>query len=235
MLKRLSVCCVAAVVMVDIFGNKGRELETGHFTSECHPPSQLVTVYNLDHFFYWQRIAHVDKEEAAKQKDGCDQTESCPISPGTEEPFSWPGPKTLHLQRTSQGFGFTLRHFIVYPPESAVHYSLKGILHRSTYSRRSTGDVPKADTQKPHSQRFCWLLESSLARMKTVAVKVSPSPHSVCLLWCSERERAQLCNPIVVLAGMSDNNRLIDSKHSFISLRSITRVVPEGGLSYGKA
>uniref|UniRef100_A0AAR2JA03 Rho GTPase activating protein 21a n=1 Tax=Pygocentrus nattereri TaxID=42514 RepID=A0AAR2JA03_PYGNA len=61
----------------------------------------------------------------AKQKDGCDQTESCPISPGTEEPFSWPGPKTLHLRRTSQGFGFTLRHFIVYPPESAVHYSLK--------------------------------------------------------------------------------------------------------------
>uniref|UniRef100_A0AAR2M4A3 Rho GTPase activating protein 21a n=1 Tax=Pygocentrus nattereri TaxID=42514 RepID=A0AAR2M4A3_PYGNA len=57
--------------------------------------------------------------------DGCDQTESCPISPGTEEPFSWPGPKTLHLRRTSQGFGFTLRHFIVYPPESAVHYSLK--------------------------------------------------------------------------------------------------------------
>uniref|UniRef100_A0AAR2KWP9 Rho GTPase activating protein 21a n=1 Tax=Pygocentrus nattereri TaxID=42514 RepID=A0AAR2KWP9_PYGNA len=45
--------------------------------------------------------------------------------PGTEEPFSWPGPKTLHLRRTSQGFGFTLRHFIVYPPESAVHYSLK--------------------------------------------------------------------------------------------------------------
>ncbi|XP_020318304.1 rho GTPase-activating protein 21 isoform X2 [Oncorhynchus kisutch] len=40
---------------------------------------------------------------------------------GEEEPFSWPGPKTIHLRRTSQGFGFTLRHFIVYPPESAVH------------------------------------------------------------------------------------------------------------------
>uniref|UniRef100_A0A674E165 Rho GTPase activating protein 21 n=1 Tax=Salmo trutta TaxID=8032 RepID=A0A674E165_SALTR len=40
---------------------------------------------------------------------------------GEEEPFSWPGPKTLRLRRTSQGFGFTLRHFIVYPPESAVH------------------------------------------------------------------------------------------------------------------
>uniref|UniRef100_A0A4W5KAE7 Rho GTPase activating protein 21b n=1 Tax=Hucho hucho TaxID=62062 RepID=A0A4W5KAE7_9TELE len=40
---------------------------------------------------------------------------------GEEEPFSWLGPKTIHLRRTSQGFGFTLRHFIVYPPESAVH------------------------------------------------------------------------------------------------------------------
>ncbi|KAM3593187.1 uncharacterized protein V6R79_007323 [Siganus canaliculatus] len=62
-----------------------------------------------------------------KQKDGRDQSEaSTTASPGAEEePFSWPGPKTLRLQRTSQGFGFTLRHFIVYPPESAVHNSLK--------------------------------------------------------------------------------------------------------------
>uniref|UniRef100_A0AAX7VQS8 Rho GTPase activating protein 21a n=1 Tax=Astatotilapia calliptera TaxID=8154 RepID=A0AAX7VQS8_ASTCA len=63
----------------------------------------------------------------AKQKDGRDQSEaSAAASPGVDdEPFSWPGPKTLRLRRTSQGFGFTLRHFIVYPPESAVHNSLK--------------------------------------------------------------------------------------------------------------
>ncbi|XP_026052265.1 rho GTPase-activating protein 21 isoform X1 [Carassius auratus] len=42
-----------------------------------------------------------------------------------EEPFSWPGPKMLRLRRTSQGFGFTLRHFIVYPPESAVSSNVK--------------------------------------------------------------------------------------------------------------
>uniref|UniRef100_A0A8C1TBS9 Rho GTPase activating protein 21b n=1 Tax=Cyprinus carpio TaxID=7962 RepID=A0A8C1TBS9_CYPCA len=36
-----------------------------------------------------------------------------------------PGPKMLHLRRTSQGFGFTLRHFIVYPPESAVNSNVK--------------------------------------------------------------------------------------------------------------
>ncbi|KAI5611103.1 Rho GTPase activating protein 21a, partial [Silurus asotus] len=49
-----------------------------------------------------------------------------PVSPAPVDPlFSWPGPKTLHLQRTTQGFGFTLRHFIVYPPESAVQSSFK--------------------------------------------------------------------------------------------------------------
>ncbi|TRY66111.1 hypothetical protein DNTS_035595, partial [Danionella cerebrum] len=42
-----------------------------------------------------------------------------------DEPFAWPGPKTIRLRRTSQGFGFTLRHFIVYPPESAVHSKIK--------------------------------------------------------------------------------------------------------------
>ncbi|MGH0173881.1 UNVERIFIED_CONTAM: hypothetical protein FKN15_066644 [Acipenser sinensis] len=58
-----------------------------------------------------------------KQKDVCEQSEGA--SPGEEELFSWPGPKTIQLCRTSQGFGFTLRHFIVYPPESAVSSSLK--------------------------------------------------------------------------------------------------------------
>ncbi|XP_072307275.1 rho GTPase-activating protein 21a isoform X2 [Eucyclogobius newberryi] len=63
----------------------------------------------------------------AKQKDGREQSEGSLLGSPVpeEEPFSWPGPKILHLHRTSQGFGFTLRHFIVYPPESAVHNSLK--------------------------------------------------------------------------------------------------------------
>ncbi|KAM8731664.1 rho GTPase-activating protein 21a isoform 4-T4 [Acanthopagrus schlegelii] len=79
----------------------------------------------------WARLREASRKNCvrsrAKQKDGRDQSEaSTAASPGPEEePFSWPGPKTLHLQRTSQGFGFTLRHFIVYPPESAVHNSLK--------------------------------------------------------------------------------------------------------------
>uniref|UniRef100_A0A3Q3NLK5 Rho GTPase activating protein 23b n=1 Tax=Labrus bergylta TaxID=56723 RepID=A0A3Q3NLK5_9LABR len=37
---------------------------------------------------------------------------------------SWQGPRTIFVQKNLQGFGFTLRHFIVYPPESSLH-SLK--------------------------------------------------------------------------------------------------------------
>ncbi|XP_057673824.1 rho GTPase-activating protein 23 isoform X2 [Corythoichthys intestinalis] len=37
----------------------------------------------------------------------------------------WKGPRTLVLRKNSQGFGFTLRHFIVYPPESSLHTDLK--------------------------------------------------------------------------------------------------------------
>ncbi|TDG97465.1 hypothetical protein EPR50_G00226570 [Perca flavescens] len=79
----------------------------------------------------WARLREASRKNCvrsrAKQKDGRDQSEASAVaSPGAEEEaFSWPGPKTLHLRRTSQGFGFTLRHFIVYPPESAVHNSLK--------------------------------------------------------------------------------------------------------------
>ncbi|XP_043945772.1 rho GTPase-activating protein 21 isoform X2 [Protopterus annectens] len=65
----------------------------------------------------------------AKRKDGKEQSETS--SPLEEEAFSWPGPKTLVLRRTSQGFGFTLRHFIVYPPESVVQSSLKNEENRN--------------------------------------------------------------------------------------------------------
>ncbi|XP_038077451.1 rho GTPase-activating protein 21-B-like isoform X2 [Patiria miniata] len=38
----------------------------------------------------------------------------------SESRSPWPGPRKVTLQRNAAGFGFTLRHFIVYPPESAV-------------------------------------------------------------------------------------------------------------------
>lgn len=52
------------------------------------------------------------------------------MSPNANVPpegtFPWVGPKTLVLRKSSQGgFGFTLRHFIVYPPESAIHSTTK--------------------------------------------------------------------------------------------------------------
>nr|XP_020139771.1 rho GTPase-activating protein 21 isoform X1 [Microcebus murinus]XP_020139772.1 rho GTPase-activating protein 21 isoform X1 [Microcebus murinus]XP_020139773.1 rho GTPase-activating protein 21 isoform X1 [Microcebus murinus]XP_020139774.1 rho GTPase-activating protein 21 isoform X1 [Microcebus murinus]XP_020139775.1 rho GTPase-activating protein 21 isoform X1 [Microcebus murinus] len=61
--------------------------------------------------------------EVSKNKDGKEQSET--VSPSEDETFAWPGPKTVMLKRTSQGFGFTLRHFIVYPPESAIQFSYK--------------------------------------------------------------------------------------------------------------
>ena len=33
--------------------------------------------------------------------------------------LSWAGPRTVVVPRSTQGFGFTLRHFVVYPPEPA--------------------------------------------------------------------------------------------------------------------
>uniref|UniRef100_A0A2R9B2R0 Rho GTPase-activating protein 21 n=1 Tax=Pan paniscus TaxID=9597 RepID=A0A2R9B2R0_PANPA len=62
-------------------------------------------------------------EVSLKNKDGKEQSETVSLS--EDETFSWPGPKTVTLKRTSQGFGFTLRHFIVYPPESAIQFSYK--------------------------------------------------------------------------------------------------------------
>ncbi|XP_070846945.1 rho GTPase-activating protein 23-like isoform X3 [Chaetodon trifascialis] len=44
-----------------------------------------------------------------------------PLSSGEVEGMSWQGPRTIFLQKNSQGYGFTLRHFIVYPPESSLH------------------------------------------------------------------------------------------------------------------
>lgn len=46
---------------------------------------------------------------------------SSPEDSDHQDPLStWKGPRKVTLQRRANGFGFTLRHFIVYPPESAV-------------------------------------------------------------------------------------------------------------------
>ncbi|XP_067863234.1 rho GTPase-activating protein 21-like isoform X2 [Heptranchias perlo] len=63
------------------------------------------------------------EDEGKNKKDGSGQGENTSLL--VDDIFSWPGPKTISLRRNSQGFGFTLRHFIVYPPESAVHTNIK--------------------------------------------------------------------------------------------------------------
>ncbi|XP_042643362.1 rho GTPase-activating protein 23 isoform X2 [Tyto alba] len=56
------------------------------------------------------------------RRDGASPNANAP----PEGPFPWVGPKAVVLRKSSQGgFGFTLRHFIVYPPESAVHSTAK--------------------------------------------------------------------------------------------------------------
>ncbi|XP_069642566.1 rho GTPase-activating protein 23 isoform X3 [Haliaeetus albicilla] len=56
------------------------------------------------------------------RRDGASPNANAP----PEGPFPWVGPKTVVLRKSSQGgFGFTLRHFIVYPPESAVQSTAK--------------------------------------------------------------------------------------------------------------
>ncbi|XP_026180154.1 rho GTPase-activating protein 23 isoform X4 [Mastacembelus armatus] len=68
---------------------------------------------------------------AKGRRDGLSSVDDNPRPPMATRPgregvgVGWKGPRTLVLHKNSQGFGFTLRHFIVYPPESALHANLK--------------------------------------------------------------------------------------------------------------
>ncbi|XP_069041900.1 rho GTPase-activating protein 23 isoform X3 [Lepisosteus oculatus] len=62
--------------------------------------------------------------EAKGRRDGISSPNEN-AQPKSGEGPAWQGPRTVVLHKNSQGFGFTLRHFIVYPPESALHTSLK--------------------------------------------------------------------------------------------------------------
>ncbi|XP_077470585.1 rho GTPase-activating protein 21 isoform X2 [Stigmatopora argus] len=74
----------------------------------------------------WAHSCDEDLERQQARSSFCEN--DCPdwrgLDPREEESFSWPRPKMVVLRRTSHGFGFTLRHFIVYPPESTMHYFL---------------------------------------------------------------------------------------------------------------
>ncbi|MEQ2226148.1 hypothetical protein ILYODFUR_024572 [Ilyodon furcidens] len=70
-------------------------------------------------------INHHRLSWAKRRNDGIVSSDKSNLLPSAEvEAKSSQGPRTIVLQKNSQGFGFTLRHFIVYPPESTLH-SLK--------------------------------------------------------------------------------------------------------------
>ncbi|XP_028823831.1 rho GTPase-activating protein 23 isoform X3 [Denticeps clupeoides] len=62
--------------------------------------------------------------QAKGRRDGI-STSNEKVRPLSGTGVACQGPRTVVLQKNSQGFGFTLRHFIVYPPESALHANLK--------------------------------------------------------------------------------------------------------------
>uniref|UniRef100_UPI0037E71B1B rho GTPase-activating protein 23 isoform X2 n=1 Tax=Semicossyphus pulcher TaxID=241346 RepID=UPI0037E71B1B len=76
-------------------------------------------------------IPPYSENHAKGRRDGLSSAGDNPRPPMATRPgregvgVGWKGPRTLVLHKNSQGFGFTLRHFIVYPPESALHTNLK--------------------------------------------------------------------------------------------------------------
>ncbi|XP_047427635.1 rho GTPase-activating protein 23 isoform X4 [Mugil cephalus] len=77
------------------------------------------------------RSQSFQQPRAKGRRDGLSSAGDNPRPPMATRPgregvgMGWKGPRTLVLHKNSQGFGFTLRHFIVYPPESALHTNLK--------------------------------------------------------------------------------------------------------------
>ena len=49
---------------------------------------------------------------------------------------TWTGPRTVYVPRSDNGFGFTLRHFIVYPPETAMDEQVTNVLNISICQRK---------------------------------------------------------------------------------------------------
>ncbi|ETE59694.1 hypothetical protein L345_14574, partial [Ophiophagus hannah] len=102
----------------------------------CKPPVAAADNGNLwsNAWMFWlpedNDIAHHNstreiQKAVSKHEDEKRQCEAGSLSED-EETLSWPGLKLIVLRRSPIGFGFTLRHFIVYPPESAIQISLKG-------------------------------------------------------------------------------------------------------------
>ncbi|XP_049416371.1 rho GTPase-activating protein 23 isoform X3 [Epinephelus fuscoguttatus] len=96
-----------------------------HWTGKSDVCNSMVTCLPLSHVSWTPGCL------GKGRRDGLSSTGDNPRPPMATRPgregvgMGWKGPRTLVLHKNSQGFGFTLRHFIVYPPESALHTNLK--------------------------------------------------------------------------------------------------------------
>ncbi|XP_029704812.1 rho GTPase-activating protein 23-like isoform X2 [Takifugu rubripes] len=88
-------------------------------------------------------------DQPKEQKDGIVLTTEKrhqPLSSGEVENLLRPAPRTLILQKNSQDFGFTLRHFIVYPPGSDIHSIMDKENGNSTPKKSQYSSLKPNDT-----------------------------------------------------------------------------------------
>ncbi|XP_048857010.1 rho GTPase-activating protein 23-like isoform X3 [Brienomyrus brachyistius] len=94
-------CCIWLVVLRD--------------TAPTSPPGHLQR--KIPQKRQWMDGGHA---VAQGQRDGI-STSSGKMQAELGDSVACQGPRTVVLRKNSEGFGFTLRHFIVYPPESTLY------------------------------------------------------------------------------------------------------------------
>ncbi|CAG13993.1 unnamed protein product, partial [Tetraodon nigroviridis] len=88
----------------------------------CLSPSaspRRIPITSTQHRGCQRHLKHHRLTLPKEKRDG-NATRCRPVSSGNMTELPRQHPRTLILQKNSQDFGFTLRHFIVYPPESEV-------------------------------------------------------------------------------------------------------------------
>ncbi|XP_047233077.1 rho GTPase-activating protein 21-like isoform X3 [Girardinichthys multiradiatus] len=110
--------------------------------------------------------------QAKRRNDGIVSSDKSNLLPSAEvEAKSSQGPRTIVLQKNSQGFGFTLRHFIVYPPESTLH-SLKDEENGNLPGKGKDYELdPGLETQHCMDRRSVECQRPCLEPMDTIFVK----------------------------------------------------------------
>ncbi|XP_063706527.1 rho GTPase-activating protein 21 isoform X3 [Culicoides brevitarsis] len=98
-----------------------------HSQQQIAPPKRQHTIY--------QSVSQIDQEAKDEVTSSMSENQEkktqnmSTSSPGSTNVLN--GPRTVVLHRINNDFGFTLRHFIVYPPESCTEPSIVGKLAAS--------------------------------------------------------------------------------------------------------